>query len=214
MTGSPQWSPDSKSLAFDSRVAGRADIFIASIVGGSPARITNGLAGNSDSVVPTWSHDGRSVYFSSNRTGQWQVWRRSLDSGTETRITSTGGFNGTESEDGTMLYFIHDASKADLWRLSLGSGKSEPVMQNLDPGMWGSWTIAKNKLYYMKRKHSIGEPADIYRRDLVTGNTQTIGQTQNVVNGGISISQDGRWMLFAQNNGSRSSTIMIMDGWE
>jgi hypothetical protein len=126
MTGSPQWSPDSKSLAFDSRVAGRSDIFIASIGGGSPARITNGLAGNSDSVVPTWSHDGRSVYFSSNRTGQWQVWRRSLDSGAETQITSTGGFNGTESEDGTMLYFIHDASKADLWRLSLGSGKSEP----------------------------------------------------------------------------------------
>lgn len=214
MTGSPQWSPDSKSLAFDSRGAGRADIFIANIGGGSPARITNGLAGNSDNVVPTWSHDGRSVYFSSNRTGQWQVWRRSLDSGAETQITSAGGFNGTESEDGTDLYFVHDASKADLWRLSLRSGKSEPVMQNLDPGMWGSWTIAKNKLYYMKRKHSIGEPADIYRRDLATGNTQTIGKTQNVVNGGISISQDGRWMLFAQNNGSRSSTIMIMDGWE
>jgi hypothetical protein len=50
--------------------------------------------------------------------------------------------------------------------------------------------------------------------DLVSGATETLGKVQNVVNGGISISPDGRSMLFAQNNSSRSSIIMIMDGWD
>ncbi len=214
MTGSPQWSPDSKSLVLDSRVTGRADIYIVDISSGSPTRITNGIANNSDNVVPSWSRDGRSIYFSSDRTGEWQVWRKSLDGGAETQVTTNGGFNGTESEDGTWLYYVHDISKANIWRLSLRNGKSEPVLQTLDSGMWGSWAIEKNKLYYMKRRRSIGEPADIFRMDLATGATETLGRVQNIVNGGISISPDGRWMVFAQNGGSRSSTIMIMDGWD
>ena len=214
MTGSPQWSPDSRSLAFDSRGTGRADIYVVSLAGGSPTRITNGIATNSDNVVPNWSHDGRSLYFTSNRTGEWQVWRKSLDGPGETQITTNGGFNGVESSDGTALYFVHDLGKADIWRLSLRNGKSEPVLQTLEPGMWGAWTVDRNKLYYMKRRRSIGEPADIFRMDLGSGVTETLGKVQNVVNGGISISPDGRWMLFAQNNSSRSSSIMIMDGWD
>jgi Tol biopolymer transport system component len=102
----------------------------------------------------------------------------------------------------------------DIWRLSLHNGKEEQVLPALNPGMWGSWTIEKNKLFYMRRRRSIGEPADILRRDLATGSTKIIGQAKNVVNGGISISPDGRWMTFAQNNGNRNSTIMIMDGWD
>jgi Tol biopolymer transport system component/DNA-binding winged helix-turn-helix (wHTH) protein len=214
MTGSPQWSPDSRSLAFDSRGSGRADIYVVSLAGGAPTRITNGVATNSDNVVPNWSRDGRSIYFTSNRTGDWKIWRKSLDGPGETQITTIGGFNGVESSDGAALYFVHDLGKADIWRLSLRSGKSEPVLQTLEPGMWGAWTVERDKLYYMKRRRSIGEPADIFRMDLVSGATETLGKVQNVVNGGISISPDGRWMLFAQNNSSRSSTIMIMDGWD
>jgi Tol biopolymer transport system component/DNA-binding winged helix-turn-helix (wHTH) protein len=214
MTGSPQWSPDSRSLAFDSRVSGRADIYVIDIAGGSPARITNGIADNSDNVVPSWSRDGLSLYFSSNRTGQWQVWRKPLNGGAESQVTLHGGFNGTESQDGSSLYYVHDANKTSLWRVSLRSGKEKQVLEALDPGMWGTWTIDKNKIFYMKKRHSAGEPADIFRMDLTSGATETLGRTQNVVNGGISISPDGRWMTFAQNDGNRSSTIMIMDGWE
>jgi Tol biopolymer transport system component len=214
MTGSPQWSPDNRSLAFDSRGTGRADIYVVSLAGGSPTRITNGVATNADNVVPNWSRDGRSIYFSSNRTGEWQVWRKSLDGSSEMQITTNGGFNGVESSNGTALYFVHDLGKADIWRLSLRSGKSEPVLQTLEPGMWGAWTVERDKLYYMKRRRSIGEPANIFRLDLTSGATETLGKVQNVVNGGISISPDGRWMLFAQNNSSRSSSIMIMDGWD
>lgn len=214
MTGSPQWSPDSKSLAFDSRVTGRADIYIVDISSGAPTRITNGISNSSDNVVPSWSQDGRSLYFSSNRTGEWQIWRKSLDDGAETQVTTNGGFNGMQSQDSSYLYYVRDLSIMDIWRLSLHNGKEEQVLPALNPGMWGSWTIEKNKLFYMRRRRSIGEPADILRRDLATGSTKIIGQAKNVVNGGISISPDGRWMTFAQNNGNRNSTIMIMDGWD
>jgi Tol biopolymer transport system component len=202
MTGSPQWSPDSRSLSFDSRVSGRADIYVVDIFGGLPARMTNGIANNSDNVVPSWSHDGQSLYFSSNRTGEWQIWRRSLSGATEAQVTTHGGFNGTESQEGSYLYYVHDGDKTSIWRLSLRDGREEQVLEALDPGMWGTWTINKNRLF------------DIFRMDLSTGATETLGRIQNVVNGGISISPDGRWMTFAQNDGNRSSSIMIMDGWE
>jgi Tol biopolymer transport system component len=214
MTGSPQWSPDSRSLAFDSRVAGRADIYVIDVSGGSLVRITNGISNNSDNVVPSWSHDGQSLYFSSNRTGEWQVWRKSLNHGAETQVTAHGGFNGMESQDGSHLYYVHDDNQTSIWRQSLRNGKEDQVLEALDPGMWGTWTIDKNKLFFMKRRHSAGEPADIFRMDLGTGVTDTFGRAQNVVNGGISISPDGRWMTFAQNEGNSGSTIMIMDGWE
>lgn len=214
MTGSPQWSPDSKSLAFDSRVTGRADIYIVDIFSGDPTRITNGISNSSDNVVPNWSQDGRSLYFSSNRTGEWQIWRKSLDDGAETQVTTNGGFNGIQSQDRSHLYYVRDLNIMGIWSLSLQSGKEEQVLPSLNPGMWGSWTIEKDKLFYMRRRGSTGEPADILRRNLVTGSTEIIGQARNVVNGGISISPDGRWMTFAQNDGNRSSTIMIMDGWD
>jgi Tol biopolymer transport system component len=214
MTGSPQWSPDSRSLAFDSRASDRADIYVVNIDGGQPTRVTNGMASNSDNVVPSWSHDGQSLFFGSNRTGEWQIWRKSLSSGAEGQVTSHGGFNGMESQDGLYLYYVRDGDKTSVWRLSMHDGREEQVVDALDSGMWGAWTIDKNELFYMKRRNGGAESASIFRMDLSSRAIETLGKTQNVVNGGISISPDRRTMIFAQNDGNRSSSIMIMDGWE
>ena len=64
--GTPRWSPDGRSIAFDAEKEGQCDIYVLEVAGGLPRRLTSEA---SSDVVPSWSGDGRWVYFGSNRTG-------------------------------------------------------------------------------------------------------------------------------------------------
>jgi len=211
MTGSPRWSPDGLSLAFDSRGGGRADIYLIHVSGGEPMRITNSVATNSDNVVPSWSRDGSAVYFSSNRTGTWQVWRHALDTGAEIQVTTNGGFNAMESPDGKSLLYVGDMGLTEIRRLSLLQRNNDVSLVSLGQGMWHSWTVSQDGLFYMKRSASSASTT-LFRLDLRSGRTQTVGQAAGVANDSISALPDGHWVLFARRSNANSS-IMILDGW-
>jgi len=217
MTGSPRWSPDGQWLAFDSRAAERADIYLLKISGGPPVRFTTGGASDSDNVVPNWSADGRSIYFSSNRTGTWQIWRKTIATSSEEQVTQSGGFNGIESPDARYLYYVRDADKTSIWRLPLnGTRQDEEIVKELGPGMWGYWTLAGENMYYLRRPSSGDPQASIFRLNLRTNHAEALGTTQYAVNHsdkGLSVSPDGRWLLYAQRDVDRSN-IMLTEGWE
>jgi Tol biopolymer transport system component len=44
-TGMPVWSPDGKQIAFHAAVQGRNEIFVVSLAGGRPVRLTRGSEG-------------------------------------------------------------------------------------------------------------------------------------------------------------------------
>jgi Tol biopolymer transport system component/DNA-binding winged helix-turn-helix (wHTH) protein len=214
MTGSPRWSPDGQSIAFDSRAAGRADIYLLKISESfAPVRLTTGEA---DSVVPNWSSDSRFIYFGSNRTGGWQIWRRNISSGKESQITHNGGFNGIESSDGKYLYYVRDAARTSLWRLSLETGNEKEIVKELGPGMWGYWTLVDDTLYYLQHTDTNQPQAGIFRLDLASGRTDKLGITQYALNSsdkGLTVSPDGKWLLYAQLDVNRSN-IMLTENWQ
>jgi Tol biopolymer transport system component len=125
MTGSPRWSPDGRSLAFDSRGRGRADIYVVNLDSGESVRITDSAATNADNVVPSWSRDGSALYFSSNRTGDWQIWRHALDTGADVQVTTKGGFDAIEASDGKSLLYVEDLGRTGIRRLSLDSTQDD-----------------------------------------------------------------------------------------
>ncbi|WP_263356084.1 winged helix-turn-helix domain-containing protein [Acidicapsa ligni] len=211
MTGSPRWSPDGRSLAFDSRGGGRANIFVVNLDSGESARITDSAATNSDNLVPSWSHDGSAIYFSSNRTGDWQIWRHALDTGVEAQITSNGGFNAMETSDGKSFIYVSDMGRTEIRRLSLHSAHEDLPLASLGQGMWHSWTISQGGLFYLTRLPSSASTT-LSRLDLKSGKVQVLGQTAQAVNDSISISADGRSVLFARRSNTNTS-IMILDGW-
>jgi len=210
MTGSPRWSPDGRSLAFDSRGRGRADIYVVKLDNDEPMRITDSVATNSDNVVPSWSHDGRAVYYSSDRTGDWQIWRHSLDTGTDDQITTNGGFNGMEDADGRSLLYVGDMGRTEIRRLFFET-HSDTYVTSLGPGLWHAWTISHDALLYLVRSTS-SKSTVLMRVDLRSGKTQALGEATQAVNDSISFSPDGRSLLFARRS-STNSSIMILDGW-
>jgi Tol biopolymer transport system component/DNA-binding winged helix-turn-helix (wHTH) protein len=211
MTGSPRWSLDGRSLAFDSRVRGRADIYVVNLDNYEPMRITDSAATNSDNVVPAWSHDGRAVYYSSDRTGDWQIWRHSLDTSTDAQITTSGGFNGMEDVDGKSLLYVGDMGRTEIRRLSFRQNSNTPLA-SFGPGLWHAWTVSRDGLLYLRRSPSSMSTA-LMRVDLRSGKTQTLGEAAQAVNDSISLSPDGRSVLFARRS-SINSSIMILDGWQ
>ena len=56
----PAWSPDGRSIAFVSRRAGHAHIYLVSADGTGSRRLTSGAA---DDTRPSWSPDGREIAF-------------------------------------------------------------------------------------------------------------------------------------------------------
>jgi hypothetical protein len=100
--GSPRWSPDGLTIAFDSMSAnGHWDIWTIGIDGSGLRQITRDPA---DENMPSWSRDGRFIYYGSNRSGRYEIWRIGVADGAEKQLTDAGGFLPFESRDGLTLY--------------------------------------------------------------------------------------------------------------
>ncbi len=69
--GSPRWSPDGRSIVYDSQLEnGQSRIFIIDAAGGQPRRLTRTTEEEDDEALPGWSRDGKSIYFRSRAKRQ------------------------------------------------------------------------------------------------------------------------------------------------
>ena len=136
--GSPRWSPDSRSIAFDGQGPdGRQAIYVVEAEGGRTRLLTT--PGN----VPSWSRDGKSIYFGSNRAGPVDVWRIPASGGDVIRITDNGSNvavftcnNALESPDGKTLYYRKiiggsAAGSAVLFARPVAGGPERQVLDSM-----------------------------------------------------------------------------------
>ncbi|MDH3285384.1 MAG: hypothetical protein OEQ13_11630, partial [Acidobacteriota bacterium] len=164
---SPRWSPDDRKIAFVASPEGNTDLFVLDVATKVVRRLVDDPA---DDRTPSWSVDGASIYLSSNRTGQWEVFEVPAAGGEPRQLSEGGGYVPQPAPDGTSLYFLH-GDRNGIWRLPLGGGEPELVVEELVTCDWGGWSVAQDAIYFFNRRQ---EGVKVARRDLVTGETSTV----------------------------------------
>jgi Tol biopolymer transport system component len=206
-TGTPRWSPDGRQIAFDSRTTGDAEIYVIDVEGGAPRRLTNE---KSNEVVPSWSQDGQSIYFASNRAGNWEVWKMPVAGGPAVQVTHHGGFAAFESPDGKFLFYAKGLTLPGIWRIPTGGGEETAVINSLQAGYWGFWSVVKDGIYYLdsKTKASVAFYDFDSRRITRLFDLEKPPAPQAPA---LAVSHDRRSLLYTQLDELSSDVIVVED---
>src|SRR5262245_19853533 len=213
LTGTPRWSPDGRQIAFDTRLAGNAEIFVISAEGGKPRRLTDDP---SEDIVPSWSRDGRWIYFGSSRSSSLQIWKMPAEGGAARQVTRQAGFEGYESYDGRYFYYKKNGSPipAGIWRVPADGGDEELFLSDHKAGQWRSWTVAEQGIYFVTgERDGVREVIEFY--DFATRKLKTVatpGKPINARTPGLSVSPDGKWILYAQLD-QRGRDIFLVENF-
>ena len=145
----PQYSPDSKRIAFTSGRSGSNEIWLCDADGLNPVQLTS-FAGP-DVGSPRWSPDGRQVAFDSVATGNRDIFVVSVEGGKPRRLTedSSDEVRPSWSRDGRSIYFgSNRTGDWQVWKAPAEGGKAVQVTQQ--GGREAIESFDGNLVYYTK----------------------------------------------------------------
>jgi Tol biopolymer transport system component/DNA-binding winged helix-turn-helix (wHTH) protein len=208
LTGTPRWSPDGKLISFDSRAGGEGNIYVVEPHSGVPRKLEVDVRGNS---LSSWSHDGNWIYFINGEdTGKPIVWKVPSKGGHAVQLSEHTASWPLESPDGEYVYFSRDGW---IWRVK-PDGTEEQQIEGMPqvPGVDDAWYPFGSGIYFLAYANGKAE-FDFF--DLDTKKIRTafvLDKGPPEYMGGISVSRDGRWLLFPQLD-EFSSDLMLVVNW-
>jgi Tol biopolymer transport system component len=201
--GTPRWSPDSLSVAFDVATTSGSKIVTMPLHGGAPLTLTPDAF---HSVCPSWSHDGKWVYFGSPRSGDWQVWKGAATAGAPVQVTQHGGHAALESPDRKYVYYTKTPqAEPEIWRVPVNGGAEVPLPL-VHPGTWASWQIVKDGILFVGP--SPGHQAVLSFYDFARQRTTTV-TVLNRVPFWLGATSDGRTVAFDQPGQEQAQTMLV-----
>ncbi len=144
----PQFSPDSKRVAFYSTRSGTAQVWTANRDGSQAAALTS-MAGTT-AGSPRWSADGRQIVFDSDAGGTFHIYVIGEDGGQPRQATAGESYFGSWSRDGRWIYFSSNRGGSEqVWKVPAEGGT---VVQVTHAGGSGALESPDGRmLYYVKR---------------------------------------------------------------
>ena len=207
-SGTASWSPDGQRVAFEFSPDRNVDIYVIRVSGGKPVRLANDPA---DDVSPTWSRDGKWVYFGSKRTGRWEVWKVPAGGGKAVQVTRNGGETAFESPDGKFLYYTKEYSwpasvgLAGLWKMPSGGGEESRCFRSVAPRAF----CPVNEGIYFIPEPGIDGKSSIQFLSFATAKVKTVAPISGSPAEGLSVSPDGRSLLFTQLDDASSDLMLV-----
>jgi Tol biopolymer transport system component len=197
MTGAPRWSPDGSRIVFDSNFRGRFELYTVHPDGAGLRRLAHGGA------VASWSTDGQWIYYVSNQTGEHQVWKMPAGGGEAVQLTRNGGYVAFESPDGKYVYYSKFANTSGLWRIPAGGGEETKVLDSVRPF---DFAVVEDGIYF-------ASPTDRGRSirflNLASGAVTEIAAVEGVPFNGLSVSPDGRFILYSSGELVGSDLMLV-----
>jgi len=209
----PSWSPDGASIAFNSTAEGNMVVYVIGVNGGKPRRVTpDARDNNAPSAFPNWSRDGKWIYFTSNRSGEGQVWKVPAQGGKAVQVTKNGGQSGLESIDGKFLYYAKGSDPNSIWKVPVNGGQETQITQSLVSTK--DFEVVDRGIYFIPARSARNIPSSsIQFFNFDTGRVMSIATTEKEAAFGLTISPDGRWILYTQHDQSVASELMLVENF-
>jgi Tol biopolymer transport system component len=116
----PAWSPDERTIVFESNRDGKTNIYSVALDGSNLTRLTTL---DSESSQPAFSPDGQHIAFGSTRDGHGQIYIMTADGSGVRRVTNTPSgmhFLPSFSPDGTMITFgVQKPPRRDIYYIAV-----------------------------------------------------------------------------------------------
>jgi len=203
--GFPRWSPDSQKITFDMvGLSGLEDVYTADI----SDRVAHKLKTNvREAEHPYWSHDGKWIYFRGSEGVGHQLYRCPVGGGDATLLAgSLDLLTMIESSDGKALYFPSRIANSNMMMLALDRSGATPQEVSGIPKVFleSQWTLVRDGIYFAPQD----SPRSICFFDFATRHTREIFKADKDLSDGMSVSPDGRYLLYSQIDESNAN-IMI-----
>jgi Tol biopolymer transport system component len=204
--GFPRWSPDSQNIAFQMKDReGLWGIYIANTSDRVPRKFSRKVRESSD---PTWSHDGKWIYFRGYGDVGHQLYRCPAQGGDASLLVSSlDPIQPTESPDAKVLYFLSREADAVLMMLPLdrptATPQPVPGIPNISYGY--RWDVAPDGIYYIPQS----APRALFFYSFATQRTREIFASDRELAEGISVSPDGRYLLYSQVDENNSNIMLV-----
>jgi TolB protein len=204
----PKWSPDGKSIVFNSFHARNPDAFVVDANGGNLRGLSTRQGLN---TAPNWAPDGNSLALTLSRGGDPDLYLVDHTGRIMRRLTYVPGVDTSPSfsPNGQQIAFVSDRSgNPELYVMDTTGAN----VQRLTYGQWvdaPSWSPRGDAIAYERQR---GHGYDIYLIDPSGRNNRTITQDQGR-NENPSWSPDGRFLAFSSDrDGRRRIYVMGADG--
>src|SRR5258705_8389894 len=127
----PSWSPDGKSIAFQSNRDGPYHIYVMNTDGSNLRQLTSG---DNDDRHPNWSPDGKTVAVDTGTEIRREIALIDVASKNRTQITKLGmtaQFPSFRPDGRTIAFFLYNLGTMNLWTAGRDGGNPAPFTKDL-----------------------------------------------------------------------------------
>ena len=203
--GVPSWEPNGDRIAVEREARGRSELWVVDVARRTASPMATTLQG---AVAPSWSADGRAIYVSSRVKGRWEIFSVAVDDVTVKQITSDGGMGARPGRDGRRIVFVKPYVRG-LWMLDLATQVESLVTADLGAGDCTNWDLGPGGVTLVRRGDNGRQAIVLVPYGKAAGTVVARDVRVPVGTGGISVSPDGRSVLFGQADRRDGDLVMI-----
>jgi hypothetical protein len=214
----PAWSPDSQQIAFTSRRAGKEEIYVKPVGGGSREQLLLSLEGSAES--DRWSSDGRYVLFDyyGGQAGGGDIWAVPLFGDRKPFPivqSSAEDVWGTFSPDGKWVAYESDESgRGEIYVVPFpGPGGKWQV--SIAGGVAPLWRTGKELFYSTPDSRIVAVEFNVQGKNFVVGKSRELFSGHAFGNSaGQDVTPDSkRWLLALPVDQVNASPLILVTNW-